>query len=146
MLSLAISFLSFLWGRDIITGEFRINLMVWDFYSLYRFLRRFKRKLSFLFVGKWKLFIMNSSKNSTLFSWRWSAWPGCKCNQGSKIRRILTYIFYSIPSARSRNTGLNRTIARWRHFTTTTRILEFVVFLCKLRLLFLNPQRDWHFK
>ena len=37
----------------------------------------------------------------------------------------------------------NRTIARWRHFTTTTRILEFVVFLCKLRLLFFNPQRDW---
>ena len=37
----------------------------------------------------------------------------------------------------------NRTIARWHHFTTTTRILEFVVFLCKLRLLFFNPQRDW---
>ena len=37
----------------------------------------------------------------------------------------------------------NWTIARWRHFTTTTRILEFVVFLCKLRLLFFNPQRDW---
>ena len=37
----------------------------------------------------------------------------------------------------------NRTIARWRHLTATTRILEFVVFLCKLRLLFCNPQRDW---
>ena len=37
----------------------------------------------------------------------------------------------------------NRTIARWRHLTTTTRIVEFVVFLCKLRLLFCNPQRDW---
>ena len=37
----------------------------------------------------------------------------------------------------------NRTIARWRHLTTTTRILEFVVFLCKLRLLFFNPQWDW---
>ena len=36
----------------------------------------------------------------------------------------------------------NRTIAPLRHFTTTTRILEFVVFLCKLRLLFFNPQRD----
>ena len=31
---------------------------------------------------------------------------------------------------------MNRTIARWRHFTTTTRIIEFLVFLCKLRLLF----------
>ena len=40
-------------------------------------------------------------------------------------------------------TFANRTIARWRHLTTTTRILDFVVFLCKLRLLFLNPQRDW---
>ena len=37
----------------------------------------------------------------------------------------------------------NWTIARWRHFTTTTRILQFVVFLCKLGLLFFNPQRDW---
>ena len=37
----------------------------------------------------------------------------------------------------------NRTIARWRHFTTTTRILEFVDSLCKLRPLFFNPQRDW---
>ena len=39
--------------------------------------------------------------------------------------------------------GDNRTIARWRHFTTTTRILEFVLFLCKSRLLFFNPQRNW---
>ena len=30
----------------------------------------------------------------------------------------------------------NRTTAWWRHFTTTTRILDFVVFLCKLKLLF----------
>ena len=32
--------------------------------------------------------------------------------------------------------GANRTIARCRHFTTTTRILQFAVFLCKLSLLF----------
>ena len=37
----------------------------------------------------------------------------------------------------------NRTIARWRHFTTSARILEFVVFVCKLRLLFFNFQRNW---
>ena len=30
-------------------------------------------------------------------------------------------------------TFVNWTIARWRHFTTTTKIFEFVVFLCKLR-------------
>ena len=39
--------------------------------------------------------------------------------------------------------NIYRTIARWHHFTTTTRILQFVVFLCKLGLLFFNPQRDW---
>ena len=43
----------------------------------------------------------------------------------------------------AKNDYINRTIARWCHLTTTTRILEFVVFLCKLRLLFCNPQRDW---
>ena len=32
----------------------------------------------------------------------------------------------------------NRTIARCRHFTTTTRILQFAIFLCKLRLLSIN--------
>ena len=32
-------------------------------------------------------------------------------------------------------------IAQWCHFTTTTRILQFVVFLCKLGLLFFKPQR-----
>ena len=35
---------------------------------------------------------------------------------------------------------VNRTTARCRHFTTTTRILQFAVFLCKLRLLFFKPQ------
>ena len=37
----------------------------------------------------------------------------------------------------------NRTIARWRHLTTTTRIQFGFALLFKLRLLFLNPQRDW---
>ena len=35
---------------------------------------------------------------------------------------------------------LYRTIARCRHFTTTTRILHFAVFLCRLRLLFFKAQ------
>ena len=35
-----------------------IDSTTWDFYSLYRLLRKFKRKFSFLFVGKWKLFVM----------------------------------------------------------------------------------------
>ena len=34
----------------------------------------------------------------------------------------------------------NRPFAWWRHFTTTTRILQFAVFLCKLRPLFFTPQ------
>ena len=33
----------------------------------------------------------------------------------------------------------NRPFARWRHFTTTTRILQGIAFLCKLRLLFIKP-------
>ena len=41
-----------------ITGEFWIDSTAWDFYSLYRLLRKFKRKSSFRFVGKWKLFIV----------------------------------------------------------------------------------------
>lgn len=36
-----------------------------------------------------------------------------------------------------------RTLARWRLFTTTTRILQFVAFFCKLRLLSFKHQRDW---
>ena len=39
-----------------ITGEFWIDSTAWDFYSLYRLLRKFKRELSFLFVGKWTSF------------------------------------------------------------------------------------------
>ena len=38
---------------------------------------------------------------------------------------------------------LYRTIARCRHFTTTTRILHFAVFLCRLRLLFFKAQWNW---
>ena len=39
-----------------ITGEFWIDSTAWDFYSLYRLLRKFKRELSSLFVGKWTSF------------------------------------------------------------------------------------------
>ena len=39
---------------------------------------------------------------------------------------------------------LNRTITRWRHFTTATRVLQFVVLLCKLELLFVKHKRDLH--
>ena len=43
-----------------------------------------KRKLSFLFGGKGKLFIIDcSSRKSTLFSSLRSVWPVLKCNQGS---------------------------------------------------------------
>ena len=40
----------------------------------------------------------------------------------------------------SQITANNRPFARWRHFTTTTRIFQGIAFafLCKLRLLFLN--------
>ena len=58
----------------------------WDLYSVYRLLKKLKRKLSFLFVGKGKCFIIYcSSRNSTLFSSLRSAWPVLKCNQGSDV-------------------------------------------------------------
>ena len=39
--------------------------------------------------------------------------------------------------------GENRTIAQWHHFTTTTRMFQFVFFLCKLSLSFIKPLWDW---
>ena len=37
----------------------------------------------------------------------------------------------------------NRPFAWWRHFTTTTRILQGFAFLCKLRLLLFKPRWDY---
>ena len=37
----------------------------------------------------------------------------------------------------------NRLFARWRHFTTTTRILQGFSLLCKLRLLLFKPRLDY---
>ena len=37
----------------------------------------------------------------------------------------------------------HRPFARWRHFTTTTRILQSFAFLCKLRLLLFKPRWDF---
>lgn len=39
----------------------------------------------------------------------------------------------------------NRTVARWRHYITTTRILQWSCFLVRIFGLcfLLNPQRDW---
>ena len=63
----------------------------------------------------------------------------CRLRNDSRLQRNVVRVVLSEIVDKDRN----RAIARWRHFTTTTRILEFVVFLCKLRLLFFNPQRDW---
>ena len=90
-----------------------------------RLLRKFKRKLSCLFLW-WRgverfLFIVGycesskessvsflwakesfslrncSSRNSTLFSSRWSAWPVFKCNQGGDVfENFEVYFFYSM--------------------------------------------------
>ena len=57
---------------------------------------------------------------------------------------ILSLICQSKP--RSRDCLLlkaNRPLARWRHFTTTTRILQGFAFLCKLGLLVFNPRWDY---
>ena len=55
----------------------------------------------------------------------------------------LSGLLASVPSLPAYSDSANRTIARWRHFTTATRILEFVVFRGKLRLLFFYHQRNW---
>ena len=61
------SFFSVLWWRGVsklklicyqLWGEFWKDSTAWDFYAMYRLLRKFKIKLSFIFVGKWKLLIM----------------------------------------------------------------------------------------
>ena len=43
----------------------------------------------------------------------------------------------------SRLLASNRPLARWRHFTTTTRIAQGFAFLCKLGLLLFNPRWDY---
>ena len=43
----------------------------------------------------------------------------------------------------SRLSASNRPLARWPHFTTTTRILQGFAVLCKLGLLLFNPRRDY---
>ena len=60
----------------------------------------------------------------------------CKC-LGTMASIYMRKEFYSHWKGR-RFTVLHtkRTIARWRTFTTTSRILQFVVLLCKLVLLF----------
>ena len=50
------------------------------------------------------------------------------------------------PRAQCRDPRNNRTIAWWCHFTSTPRILQFVVSLCKLGLLFFKPYRVDKFK
>ena len=45
-----------------------------------------------------------------------------------------------------RENCFNRPFARWHQFTTTTRILPGFAFLCKLRLLLLNPNGITKFK
>ena len=90
--SSANSFLTVLWGRSVSicyrpTDEFWINSTEWDFNSLYRLLKELKRKLSLLFVGKGKLFIMKMffEEFNLIFFTAESAWPVLKCNQGSGV-------------------------------------------------------------
>ena len=54
-----------------------------------------------------------------------------------------TLFRYARRGARKVNTWYNRPLARWRHFTTTTRILQGFAFLCKLGLLLFNPRWEY---
>ena len=102
MWSLAISFLSVLWWRGVsklicyrLTGEFWITRQR-DFDSLHSLLKKLKQKLSFLFVGKGKLFIMKLffEEFNLIFFTAESAWPVLKCNQGNF--EVHFFIFYSM--------------------------------------------------
>ena len=56
------------------------------------------------------------------------------------------YVFKrKIPLRTSRGAN-NRPFARWRHFTTTTRILQDFAFLCKLGLLFSKPHWEYQIR
>ena len=62
-----------------------------------------------------------------------------------KIERTRKRCFRRLHSARLSSALLPQYVNctwRWRHFTTTTRILQFVVFLCNLGLSFSKPVRD----
>ena len=95
-------FLSVLWWRGAsklklicyqLTGEFWIDSTAWDFYSLHRLLRKFKRNLGFLFLGKWKLFIMklffDRGIQPSLISSRRSAWPVLNATKAATFWSIL---------------------------------------------------------
>ena len=102
MWSSAYWFLSVLWWRGAsklklicyqLTGEFWIDSTAWDFYSLHRLLRKFKRNLGFLFLGKWKLFIMklffDRGIQPSLISSRRSAWPVLNATKAATFWSIL---------------------------------------------------------
>ena len=62
------------------------------FFFLKRLLRKLKRKLSFLFVGKGKLYIMKLFfEEFNLFS---SRWPVLKCNQGDNVFENFEVLFF----------------------------------------------------
>ena len=79
-------------------GEFWMNSTAWDFYSLYRLLKKLKRKLGFLFAGKGKLFIMKLffEEFNLIFFTAESAWTVQMQPRQRRFRRILRYIFYSM--------------------------------------------------
>ena len=54
-----------------------------------------------------------------------------------------TLFRYARRGARKVNTLYNRPLTRWRHFTTSTRILQGFALLCKLGLLWFNPRWEY---
>ena len=69
----------------------------WDFYSVYRLLKKLKRKLSFLFVGKGKLFIIYcSSRNSPYFLHCGALGLFWNATKAATFWRIWRYTFYSM--------------------------------------------------
>ena len=108
MWSSAFSFFSVLWLRGVsklklicyqLRGEFWKDSTAWDFYSMYRLLSWVQKKAQFSFCRQlnesfslWNC----SSRNSTFFSSRRSAWPVMKCNQGCDVLEHFEVHFYSM--------------------------------------------------
>ena len=94
-----------------------------------------------LWVSKWCFQLQKDWKRSVSQFWAYFVTDFLsylKCSQANKKREKR-----DLYRKRKVTTLVNRPFARWRHFTTTTRILQDFAFLCKLGLWLFKPHRDY---
>ena len=68
--------------------------------------------------------------------------PWNVCSRFQALQYFLSSLGF-MAARLSRLSASNRPLARWPHFTTTTRILQGFAFLCKLGLFLFNPRWDY---